>query len=104
MCLFWYRHMHALTIFPVVYTLELEDGYYYVGATHNLNQRLSQHISGIGAKFMRVHAFKRVHAIQVVQNGEDALDVENAVIWASRMPCMKRRYPSFFTIRATSDG
>ena len=71
--------MHALTIFPVVYTLELEGGYFYVGATHNLNQRLSQHISGIGAKFMRVHAFKRVHAIQVVQDGDNALDVENTV-------------------------
>ena len=74
-----YRNMHQLTIYPVVYTLELEGGYYYVGATHNFNQRLSQHIGGIGAKFMRVHAFKRVKAIQVVLDGEDALDVENTV-------------------------
>ena len=72
------KHMHALTIFPVVYTLELEDNFYYVGATHNLNQRLSQHITGIGAKFLRQHAFKRVRAIQVVQDGQDALEVENA--------------------------
>ena len=74
--------MHALTIYPVVYTLELEDGYFYVGATHNLNQRLSQHITGLGAKFLRVHAFKRVRAIQVVQDGQDALLVENATTQA----------------------
>ena len=71
--------MHALTIFPVVYTLELEGGHFYVGATHNFNARVSQHIAGIGAKFLRVHAYKRVRAIQVVQDGENALDVENAV-------------------------
>ena len=74
--------MHALTIFPVVYTLQLEDGYFYVGATHNLNQRLSQHINGTGAKFVRQHAFKRVRAIQVVQDGQDALLVENATTQA----------------------
>ena len=74
--------MHALTIFPVVYTLQLEDGYFYVGATHNLNARVSQHIAGLGAKFVRQHPFKRVRAIQVVQDGHNALDVEDTTTQA----------------------
>ena len=34
-----------------MYILECGDGSYYVGSTRNLNQRISQHQSGKGAKY-----------------------------------------------------
>jgi predicted GIY-YIG superfamily endonuclease len=34
-----------------MYILECADGSYYVGSTRNLEQRLSQHQSGKGAKY-----------------------------------------------------
>ena len=37
------------------YVLELEEGYYYVGTTLNLNQRLSQHWDGDGSLWTQLH-------------------------------------------------
>ena len=47
--------MEDLIIKPIVYVLELEDDCYYVGITYNLNLRLSQHWSGNGAKWTKLH-------------------------------------------------
>jgi len=43
-------------VYPLVYVLELNDGCYYVGITSNLNYRYSQHLSGQGAVWTRLHA------------------------------------------------
>jgi putative endonuclease len=34
-----------------VYILECRDGSFYVGSTRNLDKRLEQHASGLGAKY-----------------------------------------------------
>ena len=43
---FWNKRFMAW-----MYILECGDGSYYVGSTRNLNQRISQHQSGKGAKY-----------------------------------------------------
>lgn len=47
--------MKALTVYPIVYILKLEDDCWYVGITINLNNRLSQHFSGDGSKWTKIH-------------------------------------------------
>jgi predicted GIY-YIG superfamily endonuclease len=56
--------MEALVLYPLVYVLRLEDDCYYIGSSYNLNQRLSQHWGGSGAKWTRLH--KPVEVIEVV--------------------------------------
>ncbi|MBX3094718.1 MAG: GIY-YIG nuclease family protein [Cryobacterium sp.] len=38
---------------PHVYILKCNDGSYYVGSTRNLENRLEQHASGVGASYTR---------------------------------------------------
>ena len=71
---------HPLTICPCVYTLKLQgddavEFYIYVGSCYNLNQRLSQHISGVGARFTREHKFISIMHVQLVDG--DAIAAEN---------------------------
>ena len=40
---------------PYVYILECGDGSFYTGSTWNLEERLEQHKSGIGATYTREH-------------------------------------------------
>ena len=69
-----------LTICPCVYTLKLQgddavDYYVYIGSTYNLNQRLAQHIGGVGARFTREHKFIEIMHVQLVDG--DAIVAEN---------------------------
>ena len=71
---------HPLTICPCVYTLKLQGGdayefYIYVGSCYNLNQRLAQHISGVGARFTREHKFIEIMHVQLVDGS--AIVAEN---------------------------
>ena len=63
-------------VFPIIYILELEDGCYYVGQTFNLNFRLSQHYSGQGAKWTRLH--KPVSVLKVIYPATEP-DLENKI-------------------------
>ena len=47
--------MNPILIHPCCYVLKCEDDCYYIGITHNLNQRLAQHFSGQGAKWTKLH-------------------------------------------------
>jgi predicted GIY-YIG superfamily endonuclease len=38
-----------------LYVLELEDGKYYVGTTHNLQRRFQEHVDGAGSAWTRQH-------------------------------------------------
>jgi putative endonuclease len=40
---------------PFMYMLECADGTYYTGSTKNLNRRLEQHWSGLGANYTAKH-------------------------------------------------
>ena len=71
---------HPLTICPCVYTLKLQGDdavkfYVYVGNCYNLNQRLAQHMSGVGAWFTREHSFIEIMHVMLI-NG-DAIAAEN---------------------------
>lgn len=39
----------------VIYVLELDDGYYYVGKTNNLNRRFEEHKTGQGPPWTQTH-------------------------------------------------
>ena len=52
-----------IILYPAVYVLALENGCYYVGMTHDLNRRLSQHFSGTGALWTRLHKPKSVEKV-----------------------------------------
>jgi len=58
----------------VVYSLELEDGYYYVGRSKHLSNRLNKHKNGngISASWLYHHPFVRVEKIYELrdENGE----------------------------------
>ncbi|MFH1874297.1 MAG: GIY-YIG nuclease family protein [Pseudomonadota bacterium] len=43
-----------------VYIVECQDGTYYTGCTWNVENRLEQHISGLGAKYTGKHGVKRL--------------------------------------------
>ena len=61
--------MEPLLVPPMIYVLELVDGNYYVGITYNLNIRLSQHLSGSGAGWTRLH--KPIRVVEVFFEGCD---------------------------------
>jgi len=68
--------MNPITIRPLVYVLELEDGCWYIGITMDLNRRYGQHLSGDGAKWTKLHKPLRIYDIY----SEDAgLALENEV-------------------------
>lgn len=52
--------MQPITVYPMIYTLELEHGCYYVGITHNINMRYAQHLSGDGAGWTTLHKPLRI--------------------------------------------
>jgi predicted GIY-YIG superfamily endonuclease len=55
--------MEALCVHPCVYILKCEDDCWYVGITFNLNIRMSQHWSGEGAKWTRLHKPVSIDAV-----------------------------------------
>lgn len=61
--------MEALLVYPLCYTLQLEEGKYYVGITTNLNYRWAQHISGQGSKWTRMYKPKDI--LSVCQGGAE---------------------------------
>ena len=78
--------MEPLVVYPIVYVLELEgdekhQSYYYCGASLAFNNRIAQHVTGTGAKWPKLHPFKRIREVILVQEGS-ALDVENATTLA----------------------
>ena len=52
--------MQPITVCPMIYTLELEHGCYYIGITHNINMRYAQHLAGQGANWTTVHKPLRI--------------------------------------------
>ena len=59
--------------FPLVYTLELANGNYYVGWTTDLNRRLYEHFNGAGAKWTKEHKPIRIVSVCI---GDKALENE----------------------------
>lgn len=64
----------TLLIHPIVYVLELEDNCWYVGYTHNLNSRISQHMSGNGSRWTQLHKYKKIK--KVVYPGSKLIERE----------------------------
>jgi predicted GIY-YIG superfamily endonuclease len=55
----------SITIYSLVYVLELEGDNWYIGKTHNLNVRLAQHWSGEGAKWTKLHKPLRLSRVSM---------------------------------------
>jgi len=59
---------------PFIYILECSDGSYYTGSTWNLDERISQHLSGAGGKYTSLH-----HPVKLVYSEEyDRMDAAYA--------------------------
>lgn len=65
-----------ILILPILYVLKLDNDKYYIGITLNLNQRLSQHFSGDGSKWTKVH--KPINVIEIQINNVDE-NLENKI-------------------------
>lgn len=59
--------------FPLVYTLELSGGNYYIGWTTDLNRRLYEHFNGAGAKWTKEHKPIRIVSVCI---GDKSLENE----------------------------
>jgi len=57
--------MNTQIVYPLVYTLKLEDNKYYVGTTTNLNYRYSQHLTGTGANWTRLHKPIKIMSVEI---------------------------------------
>src|SRR5262245_7219496 len=67
-----------------LYVLKCKNDRYYVGISHDLAQRLSQHISGFGgAAYVQRHGFETFVMAWTLPNRELALDYE--IILARRL-------------------
>ena len=62
-----------------VYTLNLQGGKKYVGATQNPDQRLTAHFNGHGAKWTQKHQPISINSIQQVSSMAYAKKVETIV-------------------------
>ena len=47
--------MNSIILKSCVYVLQLENDKWYIGQTHNMNLRFSQHISNQGARWTKLH-------------------------------------------------
>jgi len=47
----------------LVYTLELEDGFFYVGTSNQINLRIAAHWAGQGARWTRLHKPVRIKSV-----------------------------------------
>jgi len=49
-----------LTVAYYVYVLLCEDGSYYTGCAKDIDSRLKQHMTGVGARYTKLHRPKRI--------------------------------------------
>ena len=57
--------MNTQIVYPLVYTLKLENNKYYIGTTTNLNYRYSQHLTGTGANWTRLHKPIKIMSVEI---------------------------------------
>jgi putative endonuclease len=62
-----------------VYVIECESGAWYTGITNDLEKRFQAHVSGKGAKFMRMDKPKRIVAAKTCIDKSAALKSEAAL-------------------------
>jgi len=73
--------IEPVLVLPMVYCLQLEDGFYYVGTTMNINMRYAQHSSGAGSKWTRLH---KPECITEVCLGADAVEKAKTLEYMKR--------------------
>jgi len=61
--------LNTQIVYPLCYVLKLENDKFYVGITTNLNYRYSQHLTGTGANWTRLH--KPIKIVSVEIGGDD---------------------------------
>ncbi|QTX04060.1 GIY-YIG nuclease family protein [Agromyces archimandritae] len=69
---------------PTVYILECADGSYYVGSTRDLERRLAEHRSGVGAAYTRRRLPVRLAFRQDFDRIDEAYRLEKQVQGWSR--------------------
>ena len=52
-------------VYPFVYCLKLENEKYYIGTTTNLNYRYSQHLTGTGSNWTRLHKPIKIMSVEI---------------------------------------
>jgi predicted GIY-YIG superfamily endonuclease len=75
--------LEAITIHPLCYVLELENGYYYIGSTLDLNKRLAQHFTAKASGWTKIHKPISVVSVFYPTNGiQDENEITKAYIVA----------------------
>lgn len=54
-----------------LYVLQLADGKYYVGTTHDIKRRVEEHIRGAGSEWTRLHKFVKIIETRRVKDEHD---------------------------------
>jgi len=62
-----------------VYVLLCEDGSYYTGYAKDIDSRVRQHMSGIGARYTRLHRPKRLVYTEEFDTVEEAMRREREI-------------------------
>ena len=62
-----------------VYVLICEDGSYYTGYAKDINSRVKQHMTGIGARYTRLHRPKRLVYTEEFDTRGDAVRREREI-------------------------
>ena len=62
-----------------VYILLCGDGSYYTGYTHNLENRLEQHLNGKGSRYTRMKKLKRIVYMELFSSRSEAMKREKEI-------------------------
>lgn len=92
--------IEPVLVLPMVYVLLLEDGFYYVGTTMNINMRYAQHSSGAGSKWTRLH--KPTSIVEVCLGG-DAVEREKTLSYMRTFGYANVRGSSWCKIELRTD-
>jgi len=71
----------------ILYLLECESGAYYTGITTDLERRFNEHLAGVGARYTRANAPRKVMAIKQFLTRSDA---SRAEAFVKRLPKLKK--------------
>jgi putative endonuclease len=84
-----------------MYILECADGSYYVGSTKNLEQRIAQHLSGLGSRYTSGRLPVKLVCVEEYDRISDAYSREKQVQnWsrAKREALINRNYETLPTL------
>lgn len=62
-----------------LYIIECNNGAYYTGVTNDIQKRLNQHKTGVGARYTKQYGVKELAYVRPCKNKSEAMKLEYAV-------------------------